>query len=143
MAPRNRLLAAAAAVLFAVWLPGCGGSEPVEITTSVLRLRLDEYRIQPDHARVRAGRLKIIIYDAGVLTHNVKVESEEETDAEGKPLVVGGTPTAHPGETVFGKVELAPGTYRLACTIANHDTLGQYGKLEVVGPPRPSRRAAR
>jgi len=125
------LLAAMLAASFAV--AGCGGSEPLEEPSSVLRLRVDEYRIVPDHARVRAGRLKIMIYDAGILTHNVKVESDE-IDPEGKPVVVGGTPTAHPGETQFGKVELEPGTYRLACTIANHDTLGMYGKLEVVGP---------
>ena len=33
------------------------------------------------------------------------------------------------------KVVLTPGTYRLVCTIANHDDLGQYGELVVEGPP--------
>jgi hypothetical protein len=28
-------------------------------------------------------------------------------------------------------VTLAPGKYRLVCTIANHDNLGQYGELKV------------
>ena len=28
---------------------------------------------------------------------------------------------------------LKPGKYRLTCTIANHDDLGQYGELKVVG----------
>ena len=29
------------------------------------------------------------------------------------------------------KVTLLPGEYRLVCTIANHDDLGQYGSLKV------------
>jgi hypothetical protein len=29
-------------------------------------------------------------------------------------------------------VQLEPGKYRLVCTIANHDNLGQYGELKVV-----------
>jgi len=29
-------------------------------------------------------------------------------------------------------VTLKPGKYRLLCTIANHDNLGQYGELKVV-----------
>ena len=45
------------------------------------------------------------------------------------------TPTAHPGEVVRTSVTLKPGKYRLVCTIANHDNLGQYGELKVE-PPR-------
>jgi hypothetical protein len=30
-------------------------------------------------------------------------------------------------------VTLKPGKYRLICTIANHDNLGQYGELKVGG----------
>jgi hypothetical protein len=29
-------------------------------------------------------------------------------------------------------VTLKPGKYRLVCTIANHDNLGQYGELKVL-----------
>ena len=37
-----------------------------------------------------------------------------------------------PGETAPAiKIALQPGTYRLVCTIANHDDLGQYGTLVV------------
>jgi uncharacterized cupredoxin-like copper-binding protein len=44
------------------------------------------------------------------------------------------TPTAHPGDVVRTAVTLKPGKYRLVCTIANHDNLGQYGELKVVAP---------
>ena len=39
--------------------------------------------------------------------------------------------TAHPGETVVARAVLRPGRYRLVCTLANHDNLGQYGVLIV------------
>jgi hypothetical protein len=29
-------------------------------------------------------------------------------------------------------VTLKPGKYRIVCTIANHDNLGQYGELKVL-----------
>jgi uncharacterized cupredoxin-like copper-binding protein len=70
--------------------------------------------------------------NAGKLTHNLKVFSTTETDEEDHPILLGGTSTAHPGETVSSVVRLDPGTYRLACTIANHDDLGEHGKMIVV-----------
>ena len=52
--------------------------------------------------------------------------------------------TMQPGETGEPiKVTLTPGTYRLVCTIANHDDLGQYGTLVRCGdhadPPTAAR----
>ena len=89
-------------------------------------------------ARWRVKRLEALgdgMTDAGILTHNVKVFSTTEFDAEDKPIMIGeGTPTAHPGETVTSKViTLKPGRYRLACSIANHDDLGEHAVLVVEG----------
>jgi len=63
-------------------------------------------------------------------------QQQQEDEGEGalaQPRVLGSTPTAQPRETVrtARAIRLAPGRYRLACTIANHDTLGQYGTLIV------------
>jgi plastocyanin len=110
---------------------GCG-DESTEIEGRTLRLRLDEYRISPQDVRVRAGRLSIVAVNAGRLTHNVKIVQQDENDLEAPPVEIGGTRTAQPGESArvtFEKVR--PGRYRLACTIANHDDLGQYGELLV------------
>ena len=54
-------------------------------------------------------------------------------DADAPVDVPGGrTATMQPGQTGEPiKVTLAPGEYRLVCTIANHDDLGQYGELTV------------
>jgi hypothetical protein len=69
--------------------------------------------------------------DTGRLTHNLVVESI--TDDPTKQVVYGRTDTAHAGQTVTERdpLVLKPGRYRLACTIANHENLGQYGTLIV------------
>src|SRR4051795_13588306 len=127
--------------LLAVLLPavllasGCGGPAPVKVRGGTVRLRIDEYRILPRQVEVTGPRVRLVMTDRGILTHNVKVFSTTETDAEDKPLEIGkGTPTAHPGETVVSEVtNLQPGRYRLACSIANHDDLGAHALLIVRG----------
>lgn len=113
----------------AVMVGGCG-SHTVVVKSSVLRLRLDEFRIIPDRVQVPAGRLKIVAYNTGTLTHIVRVE-QPYNDANGNPIVLGGTSVAHPGEVVSGKVTLARGTYKLVDTIGNHAGLGEYATLIV------------
>jgi uncharacterized cupredoxin-like copper-binding protein len=64
------------------------------------------------------------------LAHNLRVErTPDDPDVEPEPLAT--TPTAMPGATVRVTVRLAPGTYRLRCTLANHDDLGMTGTLVV------------
>jgi uncharacterized cupredoxin-like copper-binding protein len=116
----------------AALVAGCSG-EPaaVAVPGNTLRVKLDEYRIVPQNARVEAGRLHLVAQDSGRLTHNLVVESI--TDDPAKEVVYGSTDTAHPGDTVHERdaIFLKPGRYRLACTIANHQNLGQYGTLTV------------
>lgn len=120
---------ALALVLAAV---GCGGGEPdpVRDKDATLQLEVSEYRIEPAALKVRAGRVHVVVRNRGKLTHNVKVESEPTGEAE-PTVLYGGTETAQPGETVSASVPLAPGEYRLTCSIAGHDNLGQYGRLIV------------
>jgi plastocyanin len=123
----------AVAVAAAALLAGCGGAgETVVDRDGTLRLTLDEYRIQPEQIEVRAGRVHIVARNRGVLTHNVAVQEYAESE-EATPTVYGRTRTAHPGQTVTTDEDpnLEPGKYRLACTIANHENLGQFGILYV------------
>jgi plastocyanin len=116
----------------ALLLAGCGEDEPVEIEGRTLRLRLDEYRILPQDVRVDRGRLRIVATNVGRLTHNVKIVRQDEDDLEAPVQEIGGTRSTQPGESAAVTFEqLEPGEYRLACTIANHDDLGQYGTLVV------------
>ena len=111
---------------------GCGGvPDPVVDRDATLRPRLDEYRIRPGAVKVHAGRIRILARNDGILTHNVKVE--EATYEEGvTPAEYGRTATMQPGESAPGvTLRLAPGRYRLVCSIGNHENLGQYAELEV------------
>jgi hypothetical protein len=110
-------------VLAALALGGCG-SRAVIVNSTKLELRLDDYRIVPQLVQVRAGRLKIVAYNVGVLVHNVRVEPPNG-------IPIGGTPIAHPGEVVSGKVTVTPGTYKLVDTISNHADLGDFATLIV------------
>src|SRR3712207_3432965 len=118
--------------LLVLALTGCGGDDPTTVPAGQVRLTLDEYRILPRVVRTEGPRIRIVARDTGILTHNVKVFSTTEVDAEDKPIELGGTPTAHPGETVTTTLRLEPGEYRMACSIANHDDLGAHAKLVVI-----------
>ena len=123
-------LAPIAAVLVA--LTGCGGDPPVEIEGRELRLELDEYRITPQDVKITPGRLRIVATNVGRLTHNVKIVRVNQDDREAPHIEIDGTRTAQPLDTESTTIEaLKPGEYRLACTIGNHDDLGQYGRLVV------------
>ena len=119
-------------LLAAAALAGCSGDPPVEIEGRELRLELDEYRITPQDVKITPGRLRIVATNVGRLTHNVKVVRVNPDDREAPPIEIDGTRTAQPLDTESTTIEaLKPGEYRLACTIGNHDDLGQYGKLIV------------
>ena len=123
---------ATALLVAAALVAGCGDEEPVAIEGRALQVRLDEYRIIPQNARVREGRLRVVATNVGRLTHNLKVVKQDEDDLEEAPEEIGGTRTAQPNESESVTFEDLPaGEYRMICTIANHDDLGQYGRLIV------------
>jgi uncharacterized cupredoxin-like copper-binding protein len=130
----GRHLTLLAVALAAVPAAGCGAE--IAYTRAPDRrveLRLAEYSITPEHIQVHAGRVTLVAHDVGLLTHNLAVvqfnrpKSGEQAKSYGKP-----TRTLFPGQTDSITVDLRPGKYRLVCTIANHDNLGQYGELKVV-----------
>jgi hypothetical protein len=133
--PRRRATLLALAALAAVPLSGCGSDAPyVPASGRAVSLRLDEYRVLPQRVTVPAGRVRIIARNVGRLTHNIAVVQFDRPLGEDEEKQYARTPTAHPGEVVRTSVTLKPGKYRLVCTIANHDNLGQYGELKVEPP---------
>jgi plastocyanin len=109
---------------------GCSGDDRVRLAGPVVRVTLDEYAITPQDLSVPSGRVELVARNAGRLTHNLRVEvPPKEPGDQGSPL--GGTPTAQPGATVRTTISLKPGTYRLRCSLANHDDLGMNGTLFV------------
>ncbi len=115
----------------ALALGGCGGSGTFRTDRPILKLAVDEYRIVPQDIVVKPGRMKFVVRNTGRLTHNLVIQIPP-TGSDGKPELVSRTLTMQPGQTAEPiKVDLQPGEYRLVCTIANHDDLGQFGTLEV------------
>jgi plastocyanin len=121
-------------VLAALVATGCG--DEIAYTRAPDRrvdVRLDEYRVLPEHIQVTAGRVTITARNTGRLTHNLVVVQfsrplgDEEEHQYGQP-----TKTLFPGETGSTTIGLKPGKYRLICTIGNHDNLGQYAELKVI-----------
>jgi hypothetical protein len=126
-------LAAAAAIA----LSGCGEPDRVRTDRPILRIALDEYRILPQNISARPGRIKIVVRNTGRLPHNLVIQTPPEEVGDKPVDVVGGrVRSMQAGESAEPiKLTLSPGTYRLVCTIANHDDLGQYGELVVEGRP--------
>ncbi|MDQ3722719.1 MAG: cupredoxin domain-containing protein [Actinomycetota bacterium] len=124
------ILPSAVLTVLALALGGCGDDEIRRTDRPILRLMLDEYRVVPQSIVVKPGRMKFDVRNGGRLTHNLAIQIPEGPD--GKPVEINRTATMQPGVRAEPiKVTLLPGEYRLVCTIANHDDLGQYGSLEV------------
>jgi plastocyanin len=129
--PGRRATLLAIALAGALPIAGCGGDAPLtRDNAGVVTLSLDEYRIVPQRVRVPSGRFEIVATNRGVLTHNVAIVSPGRRPGEAE-VQYARTTTAHPGQTVRKEVHLKPGKYRMVCTLANHDNLGQYGELIV------------
>ena len=113
-----------------VVIAGCGDPAPVPVQNRTIGLELDEYRILPKVVSAPAGSLRLIARNRGVLTHNVAVETIPG-NPDDQPTLIAKTDTLHPGERGEATFTIPPGKYRLVCTIANHDDLGQTGTLIV------------
>ncbi|MBA3746355.1 MAG: hypothetical protein H0W96_02550 [Solirubrobacterales bacterium] len=118
-------------------LGGCGEPEQIRTERPVLRISLDEYRVMPQNISARPGRMKFVVRNTGTLPHNLAIQTPPEQAGDKPEDVPGGrVASMQSGETAPPiKVTLTPGTYRLVCTIANHDDLGQHGELIIKGPP--------
>jgi plastocyanin len=127
--PRPALVTALCACLLA----GCGddddeGRSGRTVTIPAgkeLRVVGRDYSFDPANVVVTGGRtrLRVTLVNEGALAHNLKLF---QGDRE-----LGGSPTFPGGESRSGTVELAPGSYRMVCTVGNHEELGMVGNLEV------------
>ena len=115
----------------AIALGGCGEPAIVPVENRTIGLKLDEYRILPKRVSAPAGQLRLIVRNIGILTHNVAVETIPKVGSDAQPKEIVRTETVHPNERAEVTFTVQPGTYRLVCTIANHDDLGQTGTLYV------------
>jgi plastocyanin len=113
---------------------GCGGDGAyTPAGDGQIDVRLDEYRVVPERIQVRAGQITLVAENRGRLTHNLAVvQFHRRLGGQEERRYGHATKTMFPGQTAMTTATLKPGRYRLVCTIANHDNLGQYAELKVV-----------
>ena len=118
---RNRFPLAA---LLAAALGGCAGGTGLPSvdgpTRAALELTATEMRYEPKEVAVAAGDIPIVLHNAGVVRHDLRVE--------GRPALL---VEAGPGETVTATWSLPAGRFRIYCSIPGHRPAGMEGLLEV------------
>lgn len=95
-----------------------GGREPVEVVGG-------EYFFDPETVVVESSTvpLAIVFRNEGSLAHNLRVFRDDEE--------VAATATFQGGEAERIEADLAPGDYRMVCTVGDHAELGMVGDIEV------------
>jgi plastocyanin len=118
------LARAAAALLATLLLAGCGAGEPtVHAGGGAIAITLDDFLIAPQDVVVPRGPVTLRIADRGRLRHSFRLWG-----ADSEPVAVR---TIFPGEEKVRTADLAPGEYRMVCTVSNHAELGMSGRLVV------------
>jgi plastocyanin len=118
------LVRTTAALLAAVLLAGCGGAGPtVRARDQRVEIELDDFLIRPQNVRAAAGELTFEVTNRGRLGHNFRLR-------DGGREVVAVT-TMLPGASDTVSARLRPGSYKMVCTVANHEQLGMTGRLVV------------
>ncbi len=108
---------------------GCGDEdEPGRTVTAPanakLRVVADEYSFDPSTIVLQgAGTLTVTLRNEGSLAHNLRVLSGDQE--------IDGTPTLPAGRTESARLNLEHGSYRIVCTVGDHEELGMSGTLQV------------
>jgi plastocyanin len=115
--------------LFPLLVLGCGDEDEAGRTVTApanakLRVVADEYSFDPSTIVLRgAGTLTVTLRNKGSLAHNLRVLRGDEE--------IGGTPTLPAGRAESGRLNLEHGSYRIICSVGDHEELGMTGTLRV------------
>jgi len=97
-----------------------------------LRVREDEYRLEPARPRVRVARvIEVFARNVGTRTHALVIDTPHG-ELRSRRL--------RPGSSARMKVDLPPGRYTWYCPIADHEAKGMTGTVTVASPRRLVRR---
>jgi plastocyanin len=107
---------------------GSGGSRTIT-NGAHLTVRADEYVFRPQDVTVRGTHFRVTVVNEGDLAHNWRIYRPSDEQFRHQ---LGGTETFQRGSRTVS-VRLRPGTYRIVCTVGNHEDLGMEGKLRVKG----------
>jgi plastocyanin len=117
-----------AALAFAGASAGCGGTEdrPERARERSLTIAMHDYYFRPQAARAEPGKLRVTLVNDARIPHNFRLQHNGRLYAEVTAL--------KPGERETHTYDLPRGSYKMFCSIANHEELGMYGTLTVGAP---------
>jgi hypothetical protein len=111
-------------LLIAAPLSGCSdGATTGRAHGGTLSVTLHDFRLAPQVARAGRRTLTFRVVNRGRLPHNFHIRGRGR-----ERLAIG---TLLPGASDSAAVTLPRGDYRMFCSIANHEELGEYGTLRV------------
>ncbi len=84
-----------------------------------------EFSLALSRQRIKSGKAIVELANFGEDAHDLRMQRVGG-------LVVYRWPTAQPGDAEDKALTLAPGTYKLWCSVANHRALGMVATLVVV-----------
>ncbi len=103
---------------------GTGGPATTVAAGGPLVVTAKEYALTPGKVVVAGpGPLRLRLRNSGSLPHDVRVQRGDRD--------LGGTPSIPGGKSATATVTLAPGRYRILCTVGDHAQLGMTGTLRV------------
>ena len=104
-------------------LAACGGDGLPAVegpTSDGLEVEASEMRFSPDEIAVSAGEIPVVLRNAGLVIHDLRID--------GKPTFL---VEASPGRTTTATWELPEGRYEIYCSVEGHREAGMEGLLEV------------
>jgi plastocyanin len=116
-------------VLCSLLLAACGDDDEAGRTVTApanakLRVVADEYSFDPSTIALSgAGTLTVTLRNRGSLAHNLKLFRGDEE--------IGGTTTLPGGGSESTRLNLEHGSYKMVCTVGDHEGLGMTGALRV------------
>ncbi len=99
-------------------LAACGGGAPSNPSSTQVTLR--EWAVELQDTTLAAGTVTFEVTNSGTLEHNFIIEGVDE-----------GLELVFPGDTATLQVELAPGEYKVICSLAGHEEAGMVTTLVV------------
>lgn len=114
--PRRAVLVACLALL----LGGCGGGDSRDVAPGTVVMT--DFAFNPRDVEASRGETLTVLNDGGI-AHNLTVERGS--------VRVAGTSSFLAGDRERLRIAMAPGRYRILCTVPGHERLGMTGTLTV------------
>ncbi|MBI2864792.1 MAG: cupredoxin domain-containing protein [Chloroflexi bacterium] len=88
-----------------------------------VKLSMGDFFYDPKEVTVKAGRVRFVLTNVGQTAHRFAVRGEGGFDQSSKNVGAG-------RESTF-EIDLGPGTYKMGCTLGDHEKRGSVGKITV------------